>query len=67
MSYLFKQVGPLRVDEVGDMTIEWDVPIEIDDRNMLRADVFASQRISNYVNIAHADDYWPFESRTSGF
>ncbi|MFJ4655161.1 CocE/NonD family hydrolase [Nocardia sp. NPDC088792] len=32
--------GTFRVDVIGDMTIEWDVPIETDDGNILRADVF---------------------------
>jgi predicted acyl esterase len=29
-----------RIDVTGDMTIEWDVPIEISDGVILRADVF---------------------------
>lgn len=32
--------GPARVDEVDGMVIEWDVPIPMDDGNVLRADVF---------------------------
>lgn len=32
--------APFRVDVVGDMTIEWDVPIQMDDGAILRADVF---------------------------
>ncbi|MDN3059754.1 hypothetical protein PH213_35560 [Streptomyces sp. SRF1] len=29
-----------RIDVTGAMVIEWDVPIEADDGNVLRADVF---------------------------
>lgn len=32
--------GPFRVDVAGEMTVEWDVPIETDDGVILRADVF---------------------------
>lgn len=35
-----KTDGPFRIDVVGEMTIEWDVPIQADDGNVLRADVF---------------------------
>jgi predicted acyl esterase len=32
--------GPFRIDVVGDMTIEWDVPVPTSDGVVLRADVF---------------------------
>ncbi|CAM5607572.1 CocE/NonD family hydrolase [Streptomyces griseorubiginosus] len=40
--------GPFRVDVVGDMTIEWDVPITADDGNVLRADVFRPTAPGNH-------------------
>jgi hypothetical protein len=40
--------GPFRVDVVGDMTIEWDVPITVDDGNVLRADVFRPTAPGDY-------------------
>ncbi|WP_228559360.1 CocE/NonD family hydrolase [Catenulispora pinisilvae] len=40
--------GPFRVDVVGDMTIEWDVPIVVDDGNVLRADVFRPTAPGDY-------------------
>lgn len=40
--------GPFRVDVVGDMTIEWDVPITVGDGNVLRADVFRPTAPGDY-------------------
>ncbi|MFL4901659.1 CocE/NonD family hydrolase [Streptomyces sp. MMS24-I2-30] len=40
--------GPFRVDVVGDMTIEWDLPITADDGNVLRADVFRPTEPGNH-------------------
>jgi hypothetical protein len=39
---------PFRVDVVGDMTIEWDVPITVNDGNVLRADVFRPTAPGSY-------------------
>jgi predicted acyl esterase len=40
--------GPFRIDVAGDMTIEWDVPITVDDGNVLRADVFRPTAEGDY-------------------
>ena len=43
--------SPFRVDLVGDMTIEWDVPIEMSDGVILRADVFRPTATGAYPAI----------------
>lgn len=40
--------GPFRIDAAGDMTIEWDVPITVDDGSVLRADVFRPTAPGDY-------------------
>ncbi len=42
------QDGPFRIDVVDDMTIGWDVPIAVDDGNVLRADVFRPTAPGSY-------------------
>ncbi len=49
--------GPFRVDVVGDMTIEWDVPIGIDDGAVLRADVFRPTEGDSYPVILSCGPY----------
>jgi predicted acyl esterase len=42
---------PFRIDVTGDMTIEWDVPIEMSDGVILRADVFRPTEPGTYPAI----------------
>ncbi len=44
--------GAFRVDVIGDMTIEWDVPIEVSDGTVLRADIFRPTAPGSYPSIA---------------
>jgi predicted acyl esterase len=46
-----------RVDVIGDMTIEWDVPIEVSDGAVLRADIFRPTAPGRYPAIASYGPY----------
>jgi hypothetical protein len=41
--------NPFRIDVVDNMTIEWDVPIEISDGVVLSADVFRPTAFGVYI------------------
>jgi putative CocE/NonD family hydrolase len=49
--------GAFRVDVDGEMTIEWDVPIETDDGVILRADVFRPTAPGAYPTILSYGPY----------
>jgi predicted acyl esterase len=49
--------GPFRVDVVGDMTIEWDVPIPTSDGIVLRADVFRPSAPGAYPVVLSCGPY----------
>ncbi|MEU4519946.1 CocE/NonD family hydrolase [Amycolatopsis sp. NPDC024027] len=49
--------GPFRIDSVDDMTIEWDVPIPVDDGVVLRADVFRPSAPGAYPVILSCGPY----------
>jgi hypothetical protein len=49
--------GPFRIDVIGDMTIEWDVPIQTDDGIVLRADVFRPSAPGTYPVILSSGPY----------
>jgi uncharacterized protein len=58
--------GPFRVDVAGEMTIEWDAPIEADDGTVLRADVFRPTAPGTYPVILSYGPYGkgrPFQDR----
>jgi len=46
-----------RVDQIGAMTIEWDVPIEVSDGLVLRADIFRPTAPGSYPVIASYGPY----------
>lgn len=46
-----------RIDTVGDMTIEWDVGIEVDDGTVLRADIFRPTAAGRYPVILSYGPY----------
>jgi putative CocE/NonD family hydrolase len=48
---------PFRIDVTGDMTIEWDVPIEMSDGVILRADVFRPTEPGTYPAILSYGPY----------
>ncbi|WP_370105550.1 CocE/NonD family hydrolase [Streptacidiphilus sp. BW17] len=49
--------GPYRIDVNDGMTIEWDVPIQIDDGSVLRADVFRPTGPGTYPTLLASGPY----------
>jgi putative CocE/NonD family hydrolase len=61
--------SPFRVDVVGAMTIEWDVPIEMSDGIVLRADIFRPTAPGEYPVVLSYGPYGkgkPFQRLLSG-